>query len=372
MKWLKSLPFVFIGTVCLAGYYGGTLPNHGHTNAPGDGGPLANPVFTGTTTISVITSTTANIRNGNFQVLTATTATVINFTASSATITNLSVLSSETFTNPTFTGTISNLASGTYSGAIVFTSTNGVVITSSASAANITHLSLINNTNDNSSAQTKLLLQGRLNDNATLGIYTQYTDGLNSWSTGMIPGSNNNLLGNEYVVAFGTGMSGGGVTQFLLMQSSPNAKIVGILGNSGSAISTGLSGFVGQIASSSTAGNVTCVNNQYVDVAQITLDSGDWDISGNVELTASGGTVVGTQYVAFPGTVSGNSGTGELVGQNEAQLPTSPTTGSNVALILPNYRVLNPGVSTYYLKAFTAFTVNTPLAKGTIRARRMR
>lgn len=36
------------GAAFSASYYGGQTKNHGHTNTPGDGGPLVNPIFTGT------------------------------------------------------------------------------------------------------------------------------------------------------------------------------------------------------------------------------------------------------------------------------------------------------------------------------------
>ncbi len=131
------------------------------------------------------------------------------------------------------------------------------------------------------------------------------------------------------------------------------------------------SGYIGEILSSAVT-NVTPTNGQYVDVTSLVLTAGDWDVSINGEISANGGNVTGTQYLIGIGTGSGNNGAGLVSGDNSAQLPTSPTTASDVSMSVPAYRISVGTSSTYYFKYFAAFTVNTPKISGRMSARRVR
>lgn len=133
-------------------------------------------------------------------------------------------------------------------------------------------------------------------------------------------------------------------------------------------------GFVGEYVSSSVvAGSaVTLTNGQYADVTSITLSAGDWVIDAGVELIATVA-VTGTQFLAGVGTATGNNGAGLLGGDTAGQIPTAPTAASDTSVPIPSgIRKKLTGSTTYYLKAYGAFTVGTLKAFGRISATRVR
>lgn len=148
------------------------------------------------------------------------------------------------------------------------------------------------------------------------------------------------------------------------------AGISGILGVADASSSS--SGQVGEIVTANvpaTGGSpVTLTTATFVDICNITLSAGDWQIYGLIGFT---GAVTGTQYGAFYATASGNVSTGIDLSKNTTETVLSPTT-NDLILTMPTYRVNNNGSITYYLKAFATFTVGTLKAYGTIEARRMR
>jgi hypothetical protein len=135
--------------------------------------------------------------------------------------------------------------------------------------------------------------------------------------------------------------------------------------SSGTTIPAGYVGY--QVRARVASGSaITLTNNTYADVTSITLAVGTWDISFVCVFT---GAVTGTQCLSFIGTATGNSSTGIVAGDNDAQMPTSPTANSNVSLSVPCYRVeITAGTPTYYLKALGLFSTGTLKAFGRISA----
>ena len=121
------------------------------------------------------------------------------------------------------------------------------------------------------------------------------------------------------------------------------------------------------IASSSLA----LTNNTYVDITNIPLSAGIWDVCANVGFTYSGGSPTGTALVCGISTTSGNSGTGLYQGDNAVSIPTMPTNVVDLCLTIPSWRVTINTTNTYYLKAFALFTVNDVKAYGRISAVRV-
>jgi len=116
------------------------------------------------------------------------------------------------------------------------------------------------------------------------------------------------------------------------------------------------------------AGN-NLTTSVFSDVAQISLEPGDWDLSAVAvfgQLTA----LTGTRILAFVGTVAGDNFNGYNSGDNTVlDLPTMPTVAANCSGSLSGYRV-NPTVTTiYYLKARGLFSAGTMNCTGRISAR---
>ena len=116
------------------------------------------------------------------------------------------------------------------------------------------------------------------------------------------------------------------------------------------------------------AGN-NLTNLVFSDVAQISLEPGDWDLSAVASFTPLTA-LTGTSILAFVGTVAGDNSTGFNPGDNTVlDLPTMPTVNASCSGSLSGYRV-NPTVTTiYYLKARGLFSAGTMNCAGRISAR---
>lgn len=115
-------------------------------------------------------------------------------------------------------------------------------------------------------------------------------------------------------------------------------------------------------------GNVAATT-EYGDITSISLTAGDWDVTGAVVVTANGATVA-AQHAAVS-VNSGNTTSDHVEGVN--QVPARPTVlGADVTMVVANYRLSLSGTTTVYLKTRCDYTVATPQAKGSIRARRRR
>ncbi len=108
---------------------------------------------------------------------------------------------------------------------------------------------------------------------------------------------------------------------------------------------------------------------QIFDVTNIALTPGDWDVSGIVEYSANGATVIGT--TSGIGTASGNNAAGLVAGDTRVD-GLGPNASTDMAYAIPAVRISISGSATYYLKAATGHSVATPKAYGRISARRVR
>lgn len=153
--------------------------------------------------------------------------------------------------------------------------------------------------------------------------------------------------------------------------TSPVAGLSGIVGVADASSSS--ASYVGEVIRSNvpaTGGSpVTVATATFVDITSITLTAGDWQIYGSIGFN---GTITGTQVGAFFATASGNVSTGIDLSENTIEQSVPPTAASDIILAMPTFRVNNNGSVTYYLKAFSLYTVGTLKAYGTISARRMR
>lgn len=163
--------------------------------------------------------------------------------------------------------------------------------------------------------------------------------------------------------------------QYMKSQGSGGAPVMAALSGPISGItdaSNAASGIIGEVISANIAvgSAVTLTSNAYSDITNITLTAGDWNIYGSIGFT--GGAITGTRTLAFIGTASGNNTTGQDLSKNTIASLLVPTAVTDIIMPLPYYRVNNNGSVTYYLKAFSVFTIGTVTAYGTIEARRIR
>lgn len=129
-------------------------------------------------------------------------------------------------------------------------------------------------------------------------------------------------------------------------------------------------GYMGEIANSSiTAFTNFPATGVIGDLTSISLTAGDWDVSALAEFTANGAT--STSVTMGIDTVAGNSGNCGVVGVSRQQclVPTAATDSSGS---VPAYRISVSGTTTVYLKYTASYTIGTPQAAGSIRARRAR
>jgi len=105
------------------------------------------------------------------------------------------------------------------------------------------------------------------------------------------------------------------------------------------------------------------------DLTSITLTAGDWDISLIMDVT---GNATGTEAGCWISTTSGNSSTGQNVGDNTATTPTLSTAAADASLVVPSWRASISSTTTYYFKYQAVYSIGTPQARGRISARRVR
>lgn len=143
-------------------------------------------------------------------------------------------------------------------------------------------------------------------------------------------------------------------------------KLVGTTTNDSAA-----TGNYGEYVSSSTsaAAKISATGSlNYFDVVSMSLTAGDWDITGMLSLATNGATV--TTFDVGISAVAGNDGTGLTQGINiyEFNVPLAGDHQTGTVIT----RVSLSGSATYYLKCNAGYSVATPLAYGTLRARRIR
>jgi len=145
----------------------------------------------------------------------------------------------------------------------------------------------------------------------------------------------------------------------------------GALISGDSAGTTITAGYIGYQVKGFTAGAsaVPLTTSTYTDVVSggISLGVGTWDISAVVGFKST--SVTGTQNLCGIGTTVGNSGAGLTQGDSRVDTPTFPNTNAEMMINIPQYRVIvTSGTVTYYLKAYSTFTVGSISAYGRISA----
>ena len=172
--------------------------------------------------------------------------------------------------------------------------------------------------------------------------------------------------GGKYVIqtraADGTSWN----TSFIIGKEG-NVQFLGTATNDSAA-----AGYVGEAVRSNVAGGSAVSasgNNQWFDITSISLTAGDWDISGLLTFSTNGATI--TSNTVGISSTSGNSGTGLVNGDNQAESSAATAASSSTAFV-PCYRVSLSGSATYYLKGYISYSVATPKAFGRISARRVR
>ena len=128
-------------------------------------------------------------------------------------------------------------------------------------------------------------------------------------------------------------------------------------------------GYIGEYISSSVSAQNVGTSNQYSDITSITLGAGDWDVSGMTDYVSNGATVTAI-FFGF-GTVTGNSSTGIVIGDNSTNILPATTASNNGGGISPVRYSLSTS-TTIYFKQFITYTLATPLVYGRISGRRVR
>lgn len=138
--------------------------------------------------------------------------------------------------------------------------------------------------------------------------------------------------------------------------------------------------YIGEYMENIFTGTLNLVNSQFIDVDSgggspvgIVLTAGCWDITGSVVFYPAATTSYTTMQ-SFIGTTTGNTSTGYDVNRNFASEATAATVGggNQVGLNTPPWRVKLAGSTTYYLKAYSVFTIASMSATGCLRATRIR
>ena len=109
----------------------------------------------------------------------------------------------------------------------------------------------------------------------------------------------------------------------------------------------------------------------YTDVGTVTLSAGDWDLEAILFFSGAAGTIQ-TSAILFIGEVSGNNSTGLVIGTNFVGDNGLSLTNAAKTVCLPRLRKQPASNTTYYLKAYSAFTVSTMAVSGILTARRVR
>lgn len=132
-------------------------------------------------------------------------------------------------------------------------------------------------------------------------------------------------------------------------------------------------GYVGEYIESSvpTASAVSAGGTTvYTVITQISLDAGDWDISGSVVMVNNGSTISGVE-AGYISTDSGNNATGAISGKTGIEFYNNSSI-ANSGVTFPQHRVSLSGAQTLYLKGYATYSAGTPKFGGFISARRVR
>lgn len=310
-----------------ASYYGGSLKNHGHSSAPGDGGPLTNPSFLGNiTTTGTINANDLNL-TGNFN------TTILN--ASSMSITG-----------------------GTTSGIDV--STGGM--TARLSAGSLTFF--------NTSGVGGLISIGGAND-----VSSHWTVGVADLFLGITGSASSNrraeLWGcNTNCTSWPALYNSYASTPSVTIDVGSNAASAGKINLKGAVDGSEAPPYYWSEYISSQVANPTNFpsSGSVGDLAVIPISSGDWKVTAKLHASANGATVA--QFTVGLSSVPGNSAAPITKGIN--RFDSSGPTATNSQSIFFTFRVLTTASTNYYLKYSSNYSVATPQAVGEISAERRR
>jgi len=131
-------------------------------------------------------------------------------------------------------------------------------------------------------------------------------------------------------------------------------------------------GYIGQYIESvvSTATNVP-TSTQFGDLTSISLTAGDWDLNGMIIFAENGATWTGVRVGIS--TTSGNSTAGMTTGSDRSLNAWISSVTTPTSSTLNVFRRLSlSATTTVYLKYESDYTLGTPQAQGSIKARRVR
>lgn len=132
-------------------------------------------------------------------------------------------------------------------------------------------------------------------------------------------------------------------------------------------------GFIGEFVESiNSSGSNAPSSGNYGDITSISLTAGDWDVCGLGWWNASGATW--TTALIGISTTSGDSATGLVAGSTSGQMnfASTSTIPSTFPVAIPLVRFSLASTTTIYLKMRASYSAGTPVAFGSIRARRVR
>ncbi len=158
---------------------------------------------------------------------------------------------------------------------------------------------------------------------------------------------------------------------------SPNNPILGATGGGVAIVGTttndsAATGQYGEYVSTTiaVAGAVALATGVSVNVTNITLGPGDWDVSGCIAFQF-GATTSYTNLVGGASSVTATLGAQETTFDYETPA-TVPTAGKDMSWVIPSQRFSLNGSTTIFLVAQGTFTISSLKAYGIIRARRIR
>lgn len=307
--------------------------------------PLAGATFTGPVSASAFTSTPISGSTGSFTTLSA--SSTVTLPAGSLPLTNLATQAANTIvangTGSTASPTaISAPSCSTPSSALQWTSGTGLACNSAINASSL---------GGTAAASYALLASPTFTGTPAAPTASATTNTTQIATTAMV---NSAVTGGSLAGSFTTLASSGNFTP------SQTNGIVGTTTNNNAN-----AGSVGEFTSATTS-SVSLTTATPANVTSISLTAGDWDVSGVLQFTPAGTTVLSF----FGGGASSTSAT--LPGFAGYQLFGYTTTGTAQTVSVPTTRFSLSATTTIFLVAQATFTTSTCTVNGFIRARRVR
>lgn len=199
---------------------------------------------------------------------------------------------------------------------------------------------------------------------------------INATNTGLFGDGTNikySMGGTEYFRMNNTGLYvGGSANPSFALDVNGSARFsTGIVGVTDNTTGSSAVGRVGEVVSISSTSFVNIAGTgSFGNVASMTLQAGDWQISGAVTLKLNGATI--TDYEVAISSFSANTTTDHVEGKNWLESSSFPIITANDSVAIPPFEMSIAGSTIIFLKAKGAFSVATPQALGTLQAIRTR